>query len=387
MVIDLGLPLDADIDGPHPLPPISGLEHPDPQLVGIVLSHTHPDHTGLISQIHGGSRIYGPASAEAISKAASTFTSDREQRSSWRAMSDGHALTLGPFTVTPLLVDHSAFESYALLVEAGGRRLLYSGDLRGHGRKAHLWRRLLERPPQPVHALLLEGTRLSRAPGHNTSEVDVEQGLADLCTATSGMVLVFYSGQNIDRLVSVYRAARRTGRKLVLDLYGAAIAEATGNATIPHAHWNGVRVLVPNAQRRRVIEKQAFDRIDRVRANRIFPEQLAGRAADLVLTMRGSMTREIERANCLRGASAVWSMWPGYLQGPDGSPVLDWLQRNDIALHTLHASGHASVADLRALASAIAPDRVVPIHTAAPERYPDVFSRIEPHADGEWWTV
>lgn len=43
-------------------------------------------------------------------------------------MSDGQALMLGPFTVTPLLVDHSAFESYALLVEAGGRRLLYSGD-------------------------------------------------------------------------------------------------------------------------------------------------------------------------------------------------------------------------------------------------------------------
>ena len=179
----------------------------------------------------------------------------------------------------------------------------------------------------------------------------------------------------------------RTGRKLVLDLYGAAIAEATGKATIPQAHWDGVRVLVPNAQRRRVIDKQAFSQIDRVRAHRIFPEQLAGHAGDLVLTMRGSMTREIERADCLHGACAVWSMWPGYQRGPGGLRVVDWVQRNDIVLHTLHASGHASVADLRALASAIDPDRVVPIHTAAPERYPDVFSRVEPHADGDWWTV
>lgn len=40
------------------------------------------------------------------------------------------ALQLGPFTVTPYLVDDSAFDAYALLVEAVGRRVLYSGDLR-----------------------------------------------------------------------------------------------------------------------------------------------------------------------------------------------------------------------------------------------------------------
>jgi hypothetical protein len=32
-----------------------------------------------------------------------------------------------------------------------------------------------------------------------------------------------------------------------------------------------------------------------------------------VLTMPGSMTRELERARCLDGAAAVWSIWRGYL--------------------------------------------------------------------------
>ena len=41
-------------------------------------------------------------------------------------------LRLGPFTVTPYLVDHSAFDSYAVLVEVAGRRLFYSGDVRAH---------------------------------------------------------------------------------------------------------------------------------------------------------------------------------------------------------------------------------------------------------------
>ena len=35
---------------------------------------------------------------------------------------------LGPFTTVPFLVDHSAYDAYAIMVEADGTRLFYSGD-------------------------------------------------------------------------------------------------------------------------------------------------------------------------------------------------------------------------------------------------------------------
>ncbi|MGV7245199.1 hypothetical protein ACRXB1_26230, partial [Caballeronia sp. M23-90] len=41
-------------------------------------------------------------------------------------------------------------------------------------------------------------------------------------------------------LVSIYRAAKRTGRTLVIDLYAAAVLEATGNTDLPQSHWDGV---------------------------------------------------------------------------------------------------------------------------------------------------
>jgi ribonuclease J len=243
------------------------------------------------------------------------------------------------------------------------------------------------RAPKPVHALLLEGTRLSRAEQHNTSEQEVEEALAELCGQTPGMVLAFYSGQNIDRLVTVFRACKRSRRTLVLDLYGAVVAAATQRPTIPQASWDGVDVFVPNAQRRRVIESNTFDDINAARPHRVFPEQLASRASGMVLTMRGSMTGEIERAGCLKDAAAAWSMWPGYLDRPSGQRVRDWLDTHEIPLTVLHASGHASVSDLRHLAEAVDPQRVVPIHTAVPERYSELFERVEPHGDGEWWSV
>ena len=37
--------------------------------------------------------------------------------------------------VTPLLVDHSAYNAYMLLIEAEGKKILHTGDFRNHGFK------------------------------------------------------------------------------------------------------------------------------------------------------------------------------------------------------------------------------------------------------------
>jgi ribonuclease J len=269
--------------------------------------------------------------------------------------------------------------------------LLYSADLRAHGRKSARFEALIIDPPQGVDVLVLEGTHV-RAQGARErprlSEADVEDRCAEFFRETRGMVLASYSGQNIDRMVSLYRAAKRAGRTLVLDLYGATIATATGRwTTIPQANWRDVAVYVPRNQRMRVKLSGEFQRMNAIYADRIFPEQLVARASTLVLTFRGSMTRELEAADCLNGARAVWSLWPGYLECPSGHKLRRWLERHEIPLSFIHASGHATVPDLQRLARGIDAGRVVPMHTSAPERFPELFDRAELHRDGEWWKV
>jgi ribonuclease J len=92
-------------------------------------------------------------------------------------LEDRRPLQIGSFTVTPFLVDHSAFDAYALLIEAGGRRLFYSGDIRFHGRKAATVERLIRSPPDSVDVVLLEGTQVGRARATQAarSERDVEE--------------------------------------------------------------------------------------------------------------------------------------------------------------------------------------------------------------------
>jgi ribonuclease J len=99
------------------------------------------------------------------------------------------------------------------------------------------------------------------------------------------------------------------------------------------------------------------------------------------------MGSELERAGCLDGARAIWSQWEGYLDEPSGARALEWLEAHRIPLEIIHASGHATVEDLQRLAGAFAGSRLVPIHTAHPERFMGTFGRTEIHDDGEWWDV
>ena len=227
VVIDLGLPLDTAFDEVIELPDIGGLAGgDDDSLLGVVLSHPHQDHYGLVEQINRSVPVYIGQAAAAILDAAAFFTSSGISLNPTGFLEHRKSFDVGPFTITPYLVDHSAFDSYALLIEAGGRSLFYSGDFRAHGRKAPLFKELVERPPEDIDVLLLEGThiRSEGTGGAGPDELDVELEMLKLFKSTRGLVTVFSSTQNIDRLVTVYRACKRAGRTLVVDLYGA-----TGN--------------------------------------------------------------------------------------------------------------------------------------------------------------
>ena len=390
LLLDLGLPLDAVLDGDAPLPAVAGLASgDDPSLLGVIVSHGHPDHYGLLPSAYPTVPRYIGEAAHRILAEASFFAPTGVDLRPTGFLKDRQTLELGPFRVTPYRCDHSAFDAYSLLVEAGGRRLFYSGDLRGHGRKGRVFERLLADPPT-VDTLLLEGTRIAEESGERrgaVSERDVEEDALKLFRKTEGLVLALYSAQNIDRLVSLYRAAKRAHRLFVLDLYGATIAAATRRASIPQASWAGVGVFVPLSQRIRVKRERAFERIAPIRSARLYPEDLAGLADRLVLSFRGSMAGELERADCLSGASALWSMWPGYLDEPSGVRLRSWLDSRGIPLTIAHASGHATVADLQRLVHAMRPGKVVPIHTQEPERFSERFpkARVALHSDGNWW--
>lgn len=135
LVLDIGVPLDADDPSTVTMPPVTGLKTDDPSLLGIMISHPHQDHYGLASRVPKGTAFLMGAATERILAAAADFTPSGGTFGNVTHLEDRKPIEFGPFRITPYLMDHSAYDAYAVLVEAAGKKLFYTGDLRGHGRK------------------------------------------------------------------------------------------------------------------------------------------------------------------------------------------------------------------------------------------------------------
>ncbi len=291
--------------------------------------------------------------------------------------------------VTPYLVDHSAYDAYALLIESNQKRFFYSGDLRAHGRKSVLFEQLIANPPKDINAMLIEGSSLGRLNDDEQfpSEAEIEARLADTFSTAKGLVLLHTSAQNIDRIVSIFRACKRTGRNLIIDLYTAVILKATENLKIPQSNWAEVELFIPQAQRIQIKKNAWFDLLKNHSSNRIFIEGLQKEQKKSVLLFRPLHCSDLERGNCLTGAIYVYSQWEGYWESETYKKLRTWLEQHAIPKISIHTSGHASPRDLERLVASMKPQKVVPIHTFFPERYAELFKNVEIHEDGEWWEV
>ena len=390
LALDVGLPLDApDDEDAHAslLPAVPGFRERDDSLLGVLISHPHRDHYGLARHIRPEVPIHIGRDAHNILKAASRYVPNGHAFADPRFIAHRAPVEIGPFRVTPYLVDHSAFDAYALLIEADGKRVFYSGDFRGHGRKAGLFEALVADPPEDIDVLLMEGTTIGRTGTDEgfATEVDLERAFVQAFRETKGLHFVWTSSQNIDRLVTIFRAAKRTGRVLLLDLYTAVVLEATGRDTIPQSDWADVRLYVPHRQRVYVKQKGLFDDLGRHKANRVFPEALPGLAGRAVMLFRPMAMHDHGVQAVLDGAALTCSMWEGYLEQEGSRKVREWLEGHGIPRRTIHTSGHASVADLKRLAAALAPRALVPIHSFETGRFGELFENVVQRDDGEWW--
>ncbi len=389
ILLDLGMPLTAANPDEVELPDIRGLkEGNNPDFLGIVISHPHQDHYGLLPRVHADTRIFIGKEAHAILEAAAPFSPSGLVMNCVTHYRDQGPFDVGPFRITPFLVDHSAFDSYALSIEADGKTLFYTGDFRAHGQKARGFVRLLSQVPKGVDALLMEGTNIGRSEegAEPTSERDLESEILASLGKTAGLALAWFSGQNIDRFVTFFRAAKRAGRKFIVDLYVARILDAIDRSSLPSPRGPDLRVFLPAQMRGKIIRDQRFDLVRPYYDRRIYPEEIEKEAGRLIMTFRPIMCRDLEKAACLDSARLFYSLWPGYLERGSGD-IRDWCKAHAVDFEIRHTSGHAGVSAMKRLVDAISPERVVPIHSFATDRFSEFFANVWQAGDGEWWEV
>ncbi|MEI6454800.1 MAG: MBL fold metallo-hydrolase [bacterium] len=346
---------------------------------GVVLSHAHQDHFGLAGFIHRDCKFYLGAATHKLIDLTGTFSHGSWNINHFHHFKSGEPFMIGDLEFTPYLMDHSAFDAYAFLVKSNGRTLFYSGDFRHHGRKAKVFDWFTHHIEQNIDYLLMEGTTIGRPTGKFKSEEEIESEFENHFRENKGITFIYTSGQNIDRIVSVYKACKRAQKILAVDFYIANVLKELSifnSLPFPSSTFPEIRVFFPFRLAKMILGQGKPMLLYRFSKYKITKNEIRSNPEKIVMIVRPSMQKDIHYLKNIEGGRFIYSMWEGYLQEDKTRVFVDYLASRGLSIHNLHTSGHADEETLKRMVDAIRPKSLVPIHTFNGAAYQKIFPDV-----------
>lgn len=343
LIIDLGAELECE--GVEPNPNIEGVTIGEAQCDGVLITHYHGDHIGLLKYLLLKVPVYMSKVSQEISltvyntlnKAklleADDKTIVRLQSANLFAYEDfGKDFQVGVFTIRPIRVDHSAFDALAYLITVAGKKIFFTGDFRGHGYTGKALFATLEKYVGKVDVIITEGTMLSRDEA-SISEKELRQKAVDVCNEHR-YVLYIGSSTNIDSLLSMTSAAKLTKKAFCIDGFQKEIFKVVAENSKSEFYKNPVHKIK-------------------------YPQ-------GLVIALRMSQLDFAEAFYKKYGQESVliYSLWDGYIEKNPELQKLKALWENRFL--QLHSGGHASADDIKKMVEICSKEReqtmVIPMH-------------------------
>lgn len=379
IIIDAGRSLDAAEENARPA--VRGLFVGAPEekpVDALIISHAHQDHYGHLNEVRADVPVYLSTGTRKLIELTGLYTGRYRVPENAVTFDAWSPFSIGPFTITPHLVDHSAFDAFAFEVAAGGVRVFYSGDFRDHGRLGKTLNIMGERCAPGVDALVMEGTMLGRAREEVRTEDALVEDIAEICRRCNKAVLVCQSGQNVTRAVTFAKAAKLAGREFVHDVYTAHVAHELGRlkggALLPfpgNGAFGRIRVWRRDHARKLLFATGHDKLMYHFARFNITPEEMRGAWPRLMVLVRPGMQEDLRAIGELEGAVLIYSQWQGYLK--EETPMkrfVDDLAEMGVEMVPIHTSGHATIPALQRMVDLLRPKELIAIHTQYPHDYP-----------------
>lgn len=348
ILIDMGDELSLDpnfVSAPLNIPGVTdGNGHCD----AVLFTHYHGDHTGQMLRIRPEIPIYAGALAKDIMRLSSAHSWKKDEAlckriETIRTFSAGVPFLIGDIQITPFCIDHSACDSYLFLIEADGKRLLYTGDFRLHGVRGNVMDKILDRRIGTVDVVVTEGTTVSRSEHEVVTEWDLQKRVKTYLQQYK-YVFVLCATTNLDRIFALARAVPR-GKYCICDDYQKTLVETVSK------HWNGI---------------SSFYEMPKLLSFKYHPPARFAELGGLMFVRANSKFEAIIRQYDSAQSILLYSMWDGYRTKP-GSTIPDFLALTGTWAE-LHTSGHASPDGLRHVIEKADPEIIIPMHTDAAQK-------------------
>lgn len=352
IVLDFGNELSLDEKYTSINLDINGVTKGIPDCDGIVISHYHMDHLGQLTSALPEIPLY----MGELSKEIAIISAEYQDKDLYlrllgaNTFRGGEAFTIGNIHIRPLVIDHSAADSYMFVIEAEGKRVLYTGDFRMHGLRHHILEKLVNTYIGEVDVLITEGTSLSRDADECISEAAVLEDISSYIQ-DGKYVFVMCSSTNIDRIMGIWQNMP-TDKVLICDAYQKKILDTVLN-NVYYESFLYRRHDSPLVLNKGPYPKYYMDHgfVSLVRGTEYFISHIKEFPKDDV--------------------RIIYSMWTGYIE--ENLSLKNLL--NTYPSYICHASGHVSKDDLVQLIELVDPDIVIPVHTDIPEK----LERIVPN--------
>jgi len=350
IIIDMGSELpDEDGNAIIETLEIEGITKGTNNCDAVYFTHYHGDHIGMIASILPEIPLYMGEAAKDI-----YLTLQKRVKSknvpiikSIKTFKKAEKISIGDIFITPIMVDHSAYDAYMFLIEADGKRVLHTGDFRMHGFRGKGVIPALHAYVKKVDILITEGTMLSRDPKHTKTERMLQDEFKKLLLAYK-YVFVICSSTNIDRIASLHEATPR-GKYFLCDRYQKEVIDvAIKYAAVHSSLYSFKKALFYSEAIKERVQKRGFCML--VRGNDQFQR-----------IMREY--RDAHNSECL----VIYSLWEGYLS-QSKNRYKDMMEGFQNVKH-IHTSGHATMKAIEAVCRAVAPSQaIIPIHSEKPKR-------------------
>jgi len=210
------------------------------RIEGVFLTHAHEDHIGALPLVRAwcDAPVYGfPFTLAMARRRLEEAGAPRDRLVEARGR---EAIDAGPFRVTFFRISHSVPDSTALLIEAGGTRLMHSGDFKLDDDPPDGERTDREGITAAVRAgvdlALVDSTNAER-PGRSLSERVAGEGLRAEFRKARGRVVLTTFSSHVARLAQGIDASLSAGRRIAIlgrSMRAVSeIAEGTGRLRIP----------------------------------------------------------------------------------------------------------------------------------------------------------